>query len=139
MKTVSCWRTSNTGLDRQPVKAGAQAVPRFRRAINLKQFRRYYHADSAMFAERLARRRQKGKPDVCIAQLALPVAQSIFWHHRNFARYGGVGFLNFCRRVAGNDPAIQFLCGIRFKADNVAAQNRATDRRIVPEKAIAAG
>lgn len=66
MKTASCWRTSNTGLDRQPVKAGAQAVPRFRRAINLKQFRRYYHADSAMFAERLARRRQKGKPDVCI-------------------------------------------------------------------------
>ena len=71
-----------------------------------------------------------------IAELALPIAQTIFGHHGRATRSRGIIPLDFRRGVAAGDEVIQLFgrAGRPFGA--VGAKCRRADGRIIPQEAV---
>ena len=74
-----------------------------------------------------------------VAQLALPEAHDVLAHHRRAAGDGGVVLLNLLRGVAGGDPVVHLAGGVGDPLGAVEAERHAAQRRVVPQKAVAAG
>ena len=73
-----------------------------------------------------------------VTELALPEAHAVFGHHRNGSGDFCVGFFNFRRTVARDDPVVHLFCGLCDPLGQVLTEGRMPDRRVVPEHAVTA-
>ena len=71
-----------------------------------------------------------------VTELALPEAKPVFRHHRHGPGHSCVALHDLLRAVSSNDPIVENIRRIGFKARQVLSEYRAANRRIVPQQAI---
>ena len=74
---------------------------------------------------------------VPVPQLALPVAEAVLRHHRGVPGRGRIGAADLGRGGPGGDPVVELLRGLRRPLRAVGRERSSSDRRVVPEEAVA--
>ena len=71
-----------------------------------------------------------------IAEFALPEAKPIFRHHRHGSGHSRIALHDLLWAVSSNDPIVENIRRIGFKARQVLSKYRTANRRVVPQQAI---
>ena len=74
---------------------------------------------------------------IVVAQLALPEAQAVLRHHRNFTNGICEVLLDLRRSIACGYPVVELFCGARQPFGRVRSEMYFADRCIVPQEAVA--